>query len=116
VTMLKPEFFCTAAIEVLHSWDDLKEAIWSCKDLEPLVQTALDQARKEGSWKLPNGGLKWEEKDGLIYHRGRLYVPNGDDLRREVLHCSHDALAAGHPGQFQTMEEVHRYYWWPNMD
>jgi hypothetical protein len=68
MTMLKPEFFRTAAIEVLRSQDDLKEAIWSCKDLEPLVQTALDQARKEGSWKLPNSGLEWEEKDGLIYH------------------------------------------------
>jgi hypothetical protein len=83
--MLKPEFFRTAAIEVLCSWDDLEEAIRSCKDLEPLVQTALDQARKEGSWKLPNSGLKWEEKDGLIYHQGRLYVPNWDNLRQEVL-------------------------------
>jgi hypothetical protein len=81
VTMLKPEFFCTTAIEVLCSWDDLEEAIWSCKDLEPLVQTALDQARKEGSWKLPNSRLEWEEKDSLIYHQGRLYVPNRDDLR-----------------------------------
>jgi hypothetical protein len=116
VTMLKPEFFCTAAIKVLRSWDDLEEAIWSCKDLEPLVQTMLDQVRKEGSRKLPNGGLEWEEKDSLIYHRGRLYVPNRDNLRQEVLRRSHDALAAGHPGQFQTMEEVHRYYWWPNMD
>jgi hypothetical protein len=68
VTMLKLEFFCTTAIEVLRSWDDLEEAIWSCKDLEPLVQTALDQTCKEGSQKLPNGGLKWEEKDSLIYH------------------------------------------------
>jgi hypothetical protein len=81
VTMLKPEFFRTTAIKVLRSWDDLKEAIWSCKDLEPLVQTALDQAHKEGSWKLPNGRLKWEEKDSLIYYRGRLYVPNWDNLR-----------------------------------
>jgi hypothetical protein len=81
VTMLKPEFFCTAAIKVLRSQDDLEEAIWSCKDLEPLVQTALDQARKEGSQKLPNGRLEWEEKDGLIYHQGCLYVPNWDDLR-----------------------------------
>jgi hypothetical protein len=68
VTMLKPEFFCTATIEVLCSQDDLKEAIQSCKDLEPLVQTALDQAHKEGSWKLPNSRLEWEEKDSLIYH------------------------------------------------
>jgi hypothetical protein len=113
---MKPEFFRTAAIEVLRSRDDLEEAIWSCKDLEPLVQTALDQARKEGSRKLPNGRLEWEEKNSLIYHRGRLYIPNWDDLRREVLRRSHDALAASHPGQFQTMEEVHRYYWWPNMD
>jgi hypothetical protein len=86
MTMLKPEFFCTATIEVLCSWDDLEEAIWSCKDLEPLVQTTLDQACKEGSQKLPNGGLEWEEKDGLIYHQGHLYIPNQDNLRQEVLH------------------------------
>jgi hypothetical protein len=114
--MLKPEFFCTATIKVLCSWDDLEEAIWSCKDLEPLVQTTLDQAHKEGSRKLPNGGLEWEEKDSLIYHQGCLYIPNWDNLRQEVLCQSHDALAAGHPGQFQMMEEVHCYYWRSNMD
>jgi hypothetical protein len=84
VTMLKLEFFCTATIEVLCSWDDLEEAVWSCKNLEPLVQTALDQVCKKGSQKLPNGRLKWEEKDSLIYHQGRLYVPNWDNLCQAV--------------------------------
>jgi hypothetical protein len=85
VTVLKPEFFHAAATEVLCSTDDLEEAIRSCKNLDATVKLALDKVRLEGSWKLPDGGLEWEEQNGLIYHRGCLYIPNQDDLHCKVL-------------------------------
>jgi hypothetical protein len=68
VTVLKPEFFCAAATEVLRSTDDLEAAVCSCKNLDATVKLALDKVRLEGSRKLPDGGLEWEEQNSLIYH------------------------------------------------
>jgi hypothetical protein len=68
MTVLKPEFFRAAATEVLCSTDDLEEAVCSCKNLDATVKLALDKVRLEGSRKLPDGRLEWEEQNGLIYH------------------------------------------------
>jgi hypothetical protein len=88
----------------------------TCTSRDPSVKTALSKMRSDGSRKLLDGTLEWEEVDGLIFYRGRLYIPDQLDLRREILRRCHDAPAAGHPGQHQTMEEVHCHYWWPGMD
>ena len=64
---------------------------------------------------LTEGIATWEEEDGLVYFKGRLYVPNERALRREVLQTCHDNLTAGHPGKNSTLELVSHYYWWPRM-
>jgi hypothetical protein len=116
VTVLKPEYFRAAATQTLHSSDDLENSVRACTSRDPSVKTALSKMRSEGSRKLPDGTLEWEEVDSLIFYRGCLYIPNQLDLCREILRRCHDTPAAGHPGQHQTMEEVHRHYWWPGMD
>ena len=64
---------------------------------------------------LTEGVAAWEEEDGLVYFKGRLYVPNEHALRWEVLQTCHDNLTAGHPGKNGTLELVSHYYWWPRM-
>jgi hypothetical protein len=88
----------------------------ACTSRDPSVETALSKMHSDGSQKLPDSTLEWEEVDGLIFYRGRLYIPNQLDLRHKILCRCHNTPAAGHPGQHQTMEEVHCHYWWPGMD
>jgi hypothetical protein len=116
VTVLKPEYFRAATTQTLCSSDDLEDSVHTCTSCDPSVKTALSKMCSDGSQKLPDSTLNWEEVDGLIFYRGRLYIPNQMDLRQEILCCCHNTPTAGHPGQHQTMEEVHCHYWWPRMD
>jgi hypothetical protein len=116
MTVLKLEYFQAAATQTLCSSDDLEDSVCACTSCDPSVKTALSKMRSDGSRKLPDDTLEWEEVDGLIFYRGRLYIPNQMDLRRKILRHCHNTPAAGHPDQHQTMEEVHCHYWWPSMD
>jgi hypothetical protein len=80
-----------------------------------MVLAALDELQKQGPRKLTNGTLEWEELDGLVYYRGRLYVPDDKGLRQEVVHQCHDAPTAGHHIRDGTLKLVSRHYWWPSM-
>jgi len=52
--------------------------------------------------------------DRLLY-RDRLYVPDHDPLRLEILRYHHDNPAAGHPGRSKTLELISRRYFWPSI-
>jgi len=54
-------------------------------------------------------GLTWEE-DGVVYMKGRIYVPNNKKIREEILKENHDLVDVGHPGQQQMLELFKRNY------
>jgi len=58
---------------------------------------------------------EWLERDGLLYYRGCIYVPNTSDLCHRIVSLCHDTKVARHPGCFKTLELISRSYWWPNM-
>lgn len=58
---------------------------------------------------------EWDEDDGLILYRGKIYVPKDGELRRRVVEGHHDSIITGHPGRWRTYELVARNYWWPGM-
>lgn len=53
-------------------------------------------------------------KDGILYHLGKINVPNNTDIKRKILELYHDSKIAGHPGQAKTLELVSRGYYWPS--
>jgi hypothetical protein len=57
----------------------------------------------------------WEEDDGFVYYKGRLYMPNDRQMCKDVVRSCHDLLTTGHPGKNGTIELVSCYYWWPHM-
>jgi hypothetical protein len=115
VVALGPEHFRAAATTALVDPTALTERIRNGVRKEAMVLAALDELRKRGPRKLTDGTLEWEELDGLVYYRGRLYVPDDKGLRQEVVHQCHDAPTAGHHGRDGTLELVSRHYWWPSM-
>ena len=58
---------------------------------------------------------EWDQRDGLLYFRGKVYVPPTHDLRRRIVAQHHDSRVTGHKGRFKTLDLVSRNYWWPQM-
>jgi len=58
---------------------------------------------------------KWSEEEGLLWFRGKIYVPWNADLQRRVVSLCHDTKVARYPEHWKTLELVSRDYWWPQM-
>ena len=57
-----------------------------------------------------------EERDGCLYDAyRRLYIPDSNILRMEIIQKHHDSPVAGHPGYEKTIELLQCNYWWPGM-
>ena len=59
--------------------------------------------------------VEWSEDEGVLQFRGKIYVPQNTDLRRQVVSLCHDMKVAGYSGHWKTLELVSRNYWWPQM-
>ena len=59
--------------------------------------------------------VEWSLTEGILYFRGKAYVPDSLDLCRRIVALCHDSCIAGHPGRWKTLELVSRNYWWPQM-
>jgi len=57
--------------------------------------------------------FSWE--NGLLLHNHRIYVPQDDVIRLELLQQHHDSPLAGHYGTAKTFELLSRNYWYPRM-
>jgi len=53
--------------------------------------------------------------DGLLYVKGRWYIPDSRELKHTIFKAEHDSRVAGHFGQFKTLERIKANFWWPGM-
>ena len=113
--VLKPEHFHQLAATSTDLRNPLEDRIRQASSREAEVLEGLAQLRKGGPRRLANGLPEWEEKEGLVYHKGRVYVPADESLRKDVVKQCHDDPTAGHPGIHSTLELVDRHFWWPHM-
>ena len=117
VIVLKPEHFQTIAATAFAEAEPLalEQRIRDCSARETEVAQALAVVRKKGPRRLINDVLEWEDVDGLLYYKGKLYIPDNKELRAEIVKSCHNTPSTGHPGKHATLELVSRYYWWPRM-
>ena len=85
-----------------------------------LMAAAVDPLYKEMA-KAFEGGSKSVGKtvtmeDGLLFVKGRWYVPSNKELMNKILKAEHDSRVAGHFGQFKTLERIKANFYWPWMD
>ena len=81
-------------------------------DQEEVVVKAIQELKKS-----PAKSVKlseWSMENGLLYYRGKIYVP-GPDLHHKISALCHDSKLAGHLGRWKTLELISRNYWWPQM-
>ena len=63
---------------------------------------------------LRKGGYS-ADRDGVVWCRGKLYLPERGGCRLEAMKRHHDDPLAGHFGHVRTLELIKRKYYWPQM-
>jgi len=67
---------------------------------------------RESSKKMLN---EWNEKDGLLYYKKQLYIPENESLQTEIAQGCHDCLVAGHFRQEKTIALATRDFNWKGL-
>lgn len=109
--VLVPQQLHQIASMVIAGLNPVEEWIRECSKKEAKVVSALEKMKRTGPQKLTNGAAEWEESDGLVYYREKLYVLNNIEICYEILKQCHDLVTTGHPGYNLTLELVERHYW-----
>ena len=60
-------------------------------------------------------GDEWEEHNGLVLFRGKVYILLDTQLQHGIVEVHHNTLVTGHSGQWKMTELVAHNYWWPGM-
>jgi transposase InsO family protein len=113
--VLRPDHFTSLAASSIEHSNTLEQDIRQATDRDPEVLDALNTLKNRGPSQLTSHLQDWEEHNGLVFYKGRLYIPKDTDLRRKILRKCHDSQLTGHPGQHGTLELVSQLYWWPSM-
>ena len=113
--VLKPEHFIKTGTTPISIQNPLERRIQRASMRETEVLRGLEDLRKSGSKHIAMKIPDWEEKNGMVYRHGKIYVPPDEDLRRDLVQQHHNHPTVGHPGIHATMELVNRYFWWPHM-
>ena len=59
------------------------------------------------------GLCQW--KDGYLWYQEKIWVPDKEEIRTNVVQENHDILTAEHGGTAKMTELIQRKYYWPNM-
>ena len=105
--VLKPDHFKVIAATAFTEMLPLEKRIRECTERETEVLQALSVLKAKGPRRLANGLTEWEEDNGLLYYKGKLYIPNRKELRNEIIKSCHDTLTAGHPGKHAKIGRAH---------
>jgi hypothetical protein len=73
--------------------------------VEKLQQGNLQQKIEE--YKLDN--------DEILMYKGKIYIPNSQELKNMILREMHNVPYDGHPGYQKTIVAVRGQYYWPCM-
>ncbi|KAE8656709.1 hypothetical protein F3Y22_tig00116997pilonHSYRG00207 [Hibiscus syriacus] len=93
------------SIPMGHIWERINEGL----SHDPMA-TSLMELATEGKTR------KFWLEGGLLYARGhRLYVPQFEGLRKELMKECHDSKWAGYPGIHRTLALIAEHYYWPHM-
>ena len=113
--LLDNKFFAIRATHTEPHDTVLRQRIKNAQSYDPEVSQALETILKNGDSSITKGLQDWNLEDGIILHRGHIYVPKDADLRRDIVKRYHNHPAIGHPGRWKTYELVSRDFWWPGL-
>ncbi|KAL5538185.1 hypothetical protein UlMin_046260 [Ulmus minor] len=53
--------------------------------------------------------------DGVLHCKGRLCIPNDDELKEQILSEAHTTPYSVHPGATKMYKDLREQFWWPGM-
>jgi hypothetical protein len=56
-----------------------------------------------------------EGDQGVLWYKGRICVPNVNDLKDKILHEAHESTYSIHPGGNKMYHDLKTTYWWYGM-
>uniref|UniRef100_A0A0W0G212 Integrase zinc-binding domain-containing protein n=1 Tax=Moniliophthora roreri TaxID=221103 RepID=A0A0W0G212_MONRR len=94
---------------------DLEAAIHKQLGLDNFHKLALESLLDQGIPPIKSALADWEIKEDLLFFKGKVYVPNNEELRCNLIKQIHESKSTEHPGQWSTVEQVQQDYWWLGM-
>lgn len=114
-------FLKLAALEACERvWPDnfILEQIQVAMRTDPMLQPILAYF-EHGPEKAPSDIRRqfqhYALRDGILWFKGTIFVPNNAEIHRQILRSRHDAPAAGHQGRAKTLDLVARSFYWPTL-
>ena len=87
--------------------------------LDSSDKTMLEMIMKDRPTNLQNDLANWKIEDidrrKTIFYKGKNYIPNDQELQRDIIKMFHHHETARHPGELKTYNLVRQYYWWPGL-
>uniref|UniRef100_A0A0W0F642 Putative reverse transcriptase-rnase h-integrase n=1 Tax=Moniliophthora roreri TaxID=221103 RepID=A0A0W0F642_MONRR len=93
----------------------MKDDIIERLGLDNFHKSALEQLLEQGMPPIKSALSDWKIEGGLLFFRDRVYVPNDTDLHHRMVQSIHKTPGVGHPGQWNTVEQVQWDFWWLGM-
>ena len=82
---------------------------------DPLVLNALQALEGEVPTQFRSCLSDWSYDAGILAYQGRVFLPDRDNVRQDIVKLHHDHPTAGHPGYLKTRQLISAGYWWPGM-
>ena len=80
-----------------------------------MIDAQKDDVKLQERVQLVNNGDKIDysiNDDGGLYYKGRLCVPNVQELKKKLMYESHSTVFTMHPEGNKMYQDLKQYYWW----
>ena len=98
---------------------ELQQRIANCNTMDRDATDALVTLLEQGPTTIRNDLDDWtvEKFNGknILFFKGKNYIPQDEELRRDITKMFHDHETAGHPGELETFNSINHHYWWPGL-
>lgn len=116
--LLKPDQMLVSATFQSEIDTNFRNKLLSALEEDPVTYKMIQHLKSPSFHKPPEDSSVLENcsiENDLLLKNNRIYVPNSDALKLDIVRRYHDSSLAGHVGQFKTHELIARNYWWPAM-
>lgn len=95
--------------------DEIMVQIREKSKSDPRIQGLMDTLRSLTIPEVEEALQGYEVRDGVLYHKGIVEVPDDKACKFEILRSRHTSVLTGHPGRAKTLSLVQRQYKWKSM-
>lgn len=99
----------------LINLDDLRAQLRLATEADPDCALIREAFRNSGIPPFKTALSEWEDRDGILYFKKRIFLPGDLNLKQRIVKAHHFPRLMGHPGARKTLVLVKRLFWWPGM-